>query len=84
MTTLPEAVGRVRQTHVESCKPLAIIVAGHNGSGKSTMWTERLSPDLQMPLVNADRVMMSILPEPRSGQLPEWARHQRRRSWSKS
>lgn len=77
MTSLPEAVGRVRQTQVESGKPLAIIVAGHNGSGKSTMWTERLAPDLQMPLVNADRMMMSILPEPRSGKLPEWARQLR-------
>jgi len=42
MTELAEAVEQVLQTQIASEKPLAIIVAGHNGSGKSTMWTERL------------------------------------------
>lgn len=51
-------------------KPLAIILAGHNGSGKSTMWYEHLANKLQIPLVNADRMMMSILPDP---PLPNWA-----------
>lgn len=62
---------------------MAIVVAGHNGSGKSTMWNERLGPDLQMPLVNADRMMMSILPEPKRRKLPAWARHLRdeNQSW---
>ncbi len=53
-------------------KPVAFIVAGHNGAGKSTLWYERLAGKLQMPLVNADRLTMSILPD--VNPLPEWAR----------
>jgi predicted ABC-type ATPase len=45
-------------------KPLAIILAGHNGSGKSTLWYDKLADKVQMPLVNADRLTMSILPPP--------------------
>lgn len=56
MTTLNEAVDQVLRVQNASGKPLAIIVAGHNGSGKSTMWNERLAPGLQMPLINADRM----------------------------
>lgn len=56
-------------------KPLAVVLAGHNGSGKSTLWYERLASRLQIPLVNADRLTMSILPEPRGNppMLPVWA-----------
>ncbi|HEY4354333.1 MAG TPA: toxin [Acidobacteriaceae bacterium] len=43
-------------------KPLAIVLAGHNGSGKSTLWYDRLADILQIPLVNADRLTLSILP----------------------
>jgi predicted ABC-type ATPase len=56
-------------------KPLAFVVAGHNGSGKSTLWYERLASKVQMPLVNADRLTMSILPE--VNPLPDWARQLR-------
>ena len=71
---LAEAVGSALASQISSGKPLAIIVAGHNGSGKSTMWHEHLSAQLQMPLINADRMMMSILPEvPAGGVLPAWA-----------
>lgn len=73
MTTLAQAVDQVLRVQVASGKPLAIIVAGHNGSGKSTMWNERLAPGLQMPLINADRMMLSILPEPRGRFLTAWA-----------
>lgn len=73
MTTVREAVDQVLRTQAASGKPLAIMVAGHNGSGKSTMWTKLLAPALQIPLVNADRMMMSILPEPSGGRLPAWA-----------
>jgi predicted ABC-type ATPase len=42
------------------------------------MWRERLSSKLQIPLVNADRMMMSILPEVgRGAALPDWARELR-------
>lgn len=56
-------------------KPLAIVLAGHNGSGKSTFWHNKLADVLQIPLVNADRLTLSILPTP-SGDpraLPVWA-----------
>ncbi len=55
-------------------KPLAVVLAGHNGSGKSTMWRKLLAGQLQIPLINADRMMMSILPEAGSGgALASWA-----------
>ena len=56
-------------------KPVAFVVAGHNGSGKSTLWYECLASKVQMPLVNADRLTMSILPE--VNPLPDWARQLR-------
>jgi predicted ABC-type ATPase len=74
LTTLLEAVAQVRTAQQQTRKPLAIIVAGHNGSGKSTMWRRDLSEVLQMPLVNADRLALSIYPEPDAdGFLPAWA-----------
>lgn len=55
-------------------KPIAFILAGHNGSGKSTLWNDRLAPVLQRPLINADRLITSILPAAdSSGQLVSWA-----------
>jgi predicted ABC-type ATPase len=75
VNALEAAVDRVLQVQVDSRKPLGIVLAGHNGSGKSTLWREHLSPKLQIPLVNADRMMLSILPEPsKRGQLVGWAR----------
>ncbi|HEX8613649.1 MAG TPA: zeta toxin family protein [Telluria sp.] len=69
--SINEAIGAVMQPHG---KPLAVILAGHNGSGKSTLWYRSLSPRLQVPLLNADRMMMSILPDPNaSGFLAPWA-----------
>lgn len=42
------------------------------------MWYRLLADTLQIPLINADRMMMSILPElPQSGHLPDWARNLR-------
>ena len=56
-------------------KPTAFVLAGHNGSGKTTLWNERLASQLQIPLVNADRITASILPpaETTTGHLPPWA-----------
>jgi predicted ABC-type ATPase len=56
-------------------KPVAFVLAGHNGSGKSTLWYERLVVKLEIPLVNADRLTLSILPPPkdRDNKLPRWA-----------
>lgn len=45
-------------------KPLAIVLAGHNGSGKSTLWYDKLADVLKIPLINADRLTLSILPAP--------------------
>lgn len=74
MTGLPEAVEQILAAQQKTKKPLAIVLAGHNGSGKSTMWRKRLSGQLQIPLINADRMMLSILPEPGSdGALDAWA-----------
>lgn len=59
-------------------RPAAFVLAGHNGSGKSTLWYDRLVESLQMPLINADRLTTSILPE-RKGDaaLPAWAQRLR-------
>ena len=74
MTKLRDAVSQILAAQKQTEKPLAIILAGHNGSGKSTMWRKSLSGQLQIPLLNADRMMLSILPEPdRSGALIDWA-----------
>lgn len=79
MSTADAAVVDVLQHQKASGKPLAVIVAGHNGSGKSTWWNRRLAPSVRIPLVNADRMMLSILPEilPEHYVLPEWARRLR-------
>ena len=38
------------------------------------MWYDHLVDDIKIPLVNADRMMLSILPEPgRDGRLRSWA-----------
>ncbi|MDX2267913.1 MAG: hypothetical protein NW208_07395 [Bryobacter sp.] len=52
---------------------MAIVLAGHNGSGKSTLWYQQLADSLKMPLVNADRITLSLLPEADSnGKLRDW------------
>jgi len=84
LTTLPKAVEAVVQAQVHTQKPLAIVVAGHNGSGKSTMWRNRLADTFQVPLVNADRMMLAILPEAgKDGHLVPWAAQlrDRNRGW---
>lgn len=60
-------------------RPSAFVLAGHNGSGKSTLWYERLAGKLRLPLVNADRLITSILPPPGpdTNQLPVWAQQLR-------
>jgi predicted ABC-type ATPase len=60
-------------------KPLAVVLAGHNGSGKTSLWTQRLSDDLRIPLINADRLTESILParDRETNRLPSWAQHLR-------
>lgn len=74
MTGLIAAVEHILFAQEKTKKPLAIVLAGHNGSGKSTMWRRMLSDQVRVPLINADRMMLSILPEPGSdGALDEWA-----------
>lgn len=71
---LAKYIERVRNAQGASGKALGIVLAGHNGSGKSTLWYERLADTFRIPLVNADRMMMSVLPEVGRGQsLPDWA-----------
>ena len=86
MRSLAQAVADVQRAQHRSKKPLAVIVAGHNGSGKSTMWRRHLSSNFQIPLVNADRMMLSILPEvDGEGRLVTWAQELRDtdKSWMK-
>jgi predicted ABC-type ATPase len=64
LNTIDAAVDAVLRTQGATHKPLGVILAGHNGSGKSTMWRRSLAHRLEMPLINADRTMLSILPEP--------------------
>lgn len=74
MKSLGDALDALLPVQRKSGKPLAVVVAGHNGSGKSTMWYELLADTLQIPLINADRMMMSILPEvAKNERLPGWA-----------
>lgn len=72
----PPTIEQLLKNELEGeTKPIAFVLAGHNGSGKSTLWYERLADHLEIPLVNADRLTMSILPEP-SGEpsrIPPWA-----------
>ena len=39
------------------------------------MWSDRLAGSLKIPLINADRMMLSILPEPKppARTIPDWA-----------
>ncbi len=86
MRRLSEAIDQILQAQRKTKKPLAIVLAGHNGSGKSTMWRKVLSDRLQIPLINADRMMLSILPEAGGdGALVPWAQSLRDtdQSWMK-
>lgn len=67
-------IERIRRVQQASGKALGVVLAGHNGSGKSTLWYERLGDTFEIPLINADRMMMSILPEIGKHEvLPTWA-----------
>lgn len=80
MSRRPPSLDRLlREPLASAAKPLAFVLAGHNGSGKSTLWYQRLADQLQMPLVNADRLTLSILPEPdkKTKRLPAWAQELR-------
>ena len=59
----PPSLKTLLSSHAPDDRPVAIVLAGHNGSGKSTLWYDRLADDLQIPLVNADRLTLSLLPE---------------------
>lgn len=78
MKEIEAAVSRIRGILNETKKPHAVILAGHNGSGKSTLWSKYMADLFRIPLINADRMMLSVLPETVSGDgakkpLPSWA-----------
>ncbi len=76
MTRTPPSLDKLLKPALsQGSKPLAFVLAGHNGSGKSTLWHQRLSDQLRLPLVNADRLTLSILPEAdaTTQNLPTWA-----------
>jgi predicted ABC-type ATPase len=73
-----KAARAVRTTVDVGEKPFAIILAGHNGSGKSTFWYDHVADEMKTPLMNADRLMLSILPEAGAdGYLRPWAQQLR-------
>lgn len=75
-TKAPPTIEQLLQNELNrETRPVAFVLAGHNGSGKSTLWYQRLAGSLQIPLVNADRLTMSILPEPSGSppRIPAWA-----------
>jgi predicted ABC-type ATPase len=43
---LASAVDTIVEQQIASGKPLAIILGGHSGSGKSSMWCEHLADKL--------------------------------------
>lgn len=64
MSRQPPSIGELlKQATRATRRPIAFVLAGHNGSGKSTLWYERLVHTVRIPLVNADRLTLSILPE---------------------
>lgn len=70
----PPDLNTLLNANTPADKPVAIVLAGHNGSGKSTLWYDRLADVLQMPLVNADRLTLSLLPPPgKDKKLKAWA-----------
>jgi predicted ABC-type ATPase len=70
----PPKLSALLRTPAADENPVAIVLAGHNGSGKSTLWYDRLADELQMPLVNADRLTLSLLPPPGpDNKLKAWA-----------
>ena len=74
MNGIGDALNTVLRAPVESGAPVGVILAGHNGSGKSTLWRRTIADRLQIPLINADRMMVSILPEAgMDGHLVPWA-----------
>lgn len=76
MTAAPPAIEALLASELEGeTRPVAVVLAGHNGSGKSTLWYQRLAGQLQIPLVNADRLTMSILPDAvgTPPRVPAWA-----------
>ncbi len=75
----PALANLLRKAVTQEKKPAAFVLAGHNGSGKSTLWYQRLASQLQVPLINADRLTASILPpaDTETHRLPAWAQQLR-------
>ena len=58
------------------CERLADRIAGAKAGASYApdLWRDRLAPGLRVPLINADRLTLSILPDAKSGRLVNWAR----------
>jgi predicted ABC-type ATPase len=70
----PPSIKSLLGARLDEGHPIAFVVAGHNGSGKTTLWYNWLADDLQIPLVNADRLTLSLLPPAGAdGKLKGWA-----------
>jgi len=70
----PPSMAALLESDLRNDQPIAVVLAGHNGSGKSTLWYGTLADSFKIPLVNADRLTLSILPEPDGKhRLKPWA-----------
>ncbi len=58
MGRLEQIQGAVHATLKGDWPRLVIVVAGHNGAGKTTLWYSCLANELQLPLLNADRMLL--------------------------
>lgn len=70
MTSLASALELVMLMHDASDKPVALVLAGPDGAGKTTLWQRKLAGLMQLPLIGGERMLDAMLPAPR----PEWAR----------
>jgi len=63
MTSLQETLEQVIAHPARQNRPLAVILAGHNGSGKSTMWYKALLEDFTKRCTRSNPVRGVMLVE---------------------
>jgi hypothetical protein len=74
LNTIAEAVEIILRAQEATQKPLGVILAGHNSFRQIGDVAIGAGRSAGMPLINADRMMLSILPEPgEDRQLVAWA-----------
>ncbi len=74
MTSLAAALELVMLMHDSAAKPVALVLAGPDGAGKSTLWERKLAGLMQLPLIGSERMMAAMLPAVSGPHQPEWVR----------